>query len=871
MDLSNSSFIVETAQGNVVVNPSSTQSYKNITFAGNGYYDWGRLIAQNLAYVADQLANLSDGGVQQATFDANQFIAQFQASQTQALNDHTTNLLLAIDNKIATKFAVVNSDLTTSLTVINNHFVSIESDYKAADVVLDLKIRDDLNLAINNKTGIVQSNLDLLDNSFTTFRDDTQLWRSTVQPLISSFSSNFEVFQSNTEADLILIHSDIIANYDNLNNKIITINSNVVGNNAAVLADANLYTDGQISNLSSTVLANKNAIQAAELALENRVSANESDISVIQGLVPSFITTSNTILTDSKNYTNTEVAKISGPTGSLTNLIGTVQTLDTGISGRIHAIADPINTTLGGNLSALDTLTHNYINSNDSVVSNNNNDMLSKNTAVTGRLSIIESTYPGIWENDATIKTGIVQDFANGLDTRLTGAETDIDNIQTTLLTISGTASGASSDLTILIPRVTALENTRATTTDMIAADTVVLNSAKTYTDGKVTTLNTTISTGNTNTLNSAKAYTDSKTSALALTIPNKTNTDAAVSLVGILSSQMDNINTNTIPSLTDGLNTLSINTTKLGTDIRGEYNSKIDSLSYSLSQNINFIKENFVTYDTIYPILKTILGFIINNQITQTELNDLIDGIMLQYKNENLEMVQSNINGAVFMTASNYNVRLILNKETYRNGIVSINFSDGSISKTITSFESNTSGNVLPLYNNANFLMAPASDVVNNSVQFNSGLNINNLVATITYKNEFGFDASEKYNVNMLFNSNPFTFRDLYWNTVSGKLELYLEVFGPATDITNITQILADGNILTDNTDYVISSQIIFDGYYSKKIKIILSDANKYKDNSISSKIESITIIGNSTNFGTQDIIINIQDLLKYSVGGTN
>lgn len=865
MDLSNSSFIVETAQGNVVVNPSSTRTYKNITLVGNGYYDWGRIIAQDLAYVADQLANLSDGGVQQATFDANQFIAQFQASQTQALADHTTNLLNAIDNKIAAKFAVVNSDLTTSLASINAHFNTIEANYKDADTALNLAIRNDLTLAITNKVNVIQGLLDTLNTDFSAFRDDTQLWRSTVQPLISSFSSNFSVFQSNTEADLTGIHSTIIANYDNLNDKINTINNNVVGNNAAVLADAALYTDSKITTLSATVEANRVSSLNTESNLDARVTTTEGEISVLQSLVPSFITTSNTILADSKAYTNTEIAKISGPTGTLTNLTNTVNTLDTTFSDRVHSLIDPKTTSLTDDLNALSLLTNNYITSNNAVVSANNDDMLSKNNDVTSRLSIIENTYPGLWEQYATTKSGAVQTFADGLNTRLTTAEGEIDNLQLTVSSLSNTASGNSSDLSALIPRVTALENTRATTTDVAAADAATLASAKAYTDDKVTTINSSISTGNSNTLTSAKAYTDDKINTLALTIPDKTSTDAALSNINILSSQVNNINNVSIPGLTQELNDLTLNTTKLGTDLRTEYNSKVDSLNSSLISGLNFIKENFVTYDTIYPILKTILGYIINNQITESELDELIDNIMLQYKDSTNEMINSNISGAIFMTASNYNIRLILNKETFP-GIVQINLTDGSVSKTLTNFESNNGSHVVPLYSGTSYILTDVAGVVNNSVQFGAGLNIDALVATITYTNEFGFNVSEKFNINLLYRDPSFTFRDLYVNTTSGKLELYLELSGPSSNIITPTAISADG-VAIDNTQFTIDQEIVFDNYYSKKIKIILSDANLYNSENTSGRINLISISydsGLSANF-------NIPDLLKYSVGGVN
>ncbi len=871
MDLSNSSFIVSTAQGNLVVNPQSTIQYKNITLSGNGYYDWGRIIAQDLAYVADQLANLADGGVQQATFDANQFIAQFQAAQTQALTDHTTNLLLAIDNKIATKFAVVNSDLTNSLEAVNTHFTTMETNYVAADTDMNLSIRNDLNAIINTKIGIVQGNIDSLTTEYTAFHDDTQLWRSTVQPLITSFSSNFDVFKSDTQSRLGIMDTTISDNYDNLNNKIITITSNVAGNNAAVLANAELYTDGKVSDLTATISGNHATETNLITGLDNRITITESEIGSIQSQLPSFITNSNTILADSKTYTNSEIAKISGTNGTLTNLITTVSTLDTGITGRIHNIVDGPLGTLTTNVAGANTALQAYINSNDSIVSANNNDMLTKNNDITGRVSIIESTYPALWEADATTKANVVDGKVTALGSRVTVTETEIDALSLTVSNLNNTVTTTGGDVSSLTPRVTALENTRATTTAMTTADAATLASAKSYTDGKVTTLNTSITNGDTSTLTSAKSYTDGKINAITLTIPDKTSTDAAVNSIGYLTGQITNINTNSIPGLSNTIGLLTTSTTKMGVDIRTEYNSKIDSLSYSLSNGLNFIKENFVTYDTIYPILKTILGFIINNQITQSELNELIDNIMAQYKNESSEMSQSNINGAVFMTATKYNIRLILNKETYRNGIVSIYFADGSVSKSVTSFESNTSSNVLPDFANTNFLMSTSGDVLNNSIQFDAGLNIDNLVVNIIYQNELGFNVSEKYNINTLYQSSPFTFKDLYKNNSTGKLELYLELFGPTTDIVSPTKILADG-VELNITNYNISGPISYDGYYSKTIKVVLSNSVFYDLNSpLSEKIELITIPYTSITSGNQTAKFNIPELLKYSIGGTN
>jgi hypothetical protein len=401
----------------------------------------------------------------------------------------------------------------------------------------------------------------------------------------------------------------------------------------------------------------------------------------------------------------------------------------------------------------------------------------------------------------------------------------------------------------------------------MVSADTTTLNSAKTYTDDKVTLLNSSISTGDTTTLNSAKTYTDNKDSALAATIPNKANTDAAVSLVNILSSKVDNINNISIPGLTQELDDLSLSTTKLGTDIKTEYNSKLDSINASITSGFNFIKENFVTYDTIYPILKKILGYMINNQITESDLDELIDNIMLQYKDTTNEMRNSNITGAIFMTASNYNIRIILNKETFQGGIVQIYLSDGSVTKTLTSFESNNGLNVIPLYSNTSYILTDVAGVVNNSIQFGAGLNIDNLIATVTYINEFGFNVVEKIKINSFYNNSPFTFRDLYLNTSTNKLELYLELSGLSSSIITPTSILAD-DVVLDATQYTIDSEIVFDNYYSKKIKIILSDGNLYNNNiNVSGRINLISILYG----GGLNATFNISDLLKYSVGGIN
>lgn len=878
MDLSNTSFIVSTAQGNIVVNPQSTLSYKDVTFVGNGFYDWGHILAQNLAFIADEIANLKDGGVQQATFDANQFIAQFQASQTQALTDHTNNLLLAIDNKIATKFAVVNSDLTTSLATINTHFTTLENAYIAADTALNLSIRNDLNLVIDTKVNLVQSNLEAHNIAYGIFHDDLVLWRSTVSPLIDSFSSSFELFKTNTNDSILAINTNISENYNDLDNKITVINNNVAGNNATVLANANLYTDGKASVLTAMITAVESNANNTLLDHESRLGIAEDAIVVINNELPTLASSTELEagVVQAKTYADTKVNALTAPTGVITVLQNAVNQLNVNFDSSVHAVVDPLIddiTGVGGSLTVLNSTVTNYMNTTNGVISTNNNDMLSRFGNLDGRVQTIENTYPINANNYTDSKIILVNDDISSLTGRVTLTETDIDTINTTLSTLSTTSSTAEAGVSDLTPRVAALETSRATTTAMVAADTATLTSAKTYTDGKVTLLTTGYTTADTATLTSAKTYTDGKVAILTSSKANQTQVDAIDTLVGIIDSWKLSMIDTVVPDMAANISALQTANTNLNTDLSNLVDSKTASIASYLDSSITYIKENYVTFDSIYPIMKKVIGYVINNQITAAESDDLFNNIISMYKDSLTEAQSTLINTNIFVTATNYNIRLVLNKQQFQNGITSIQFYDGTTSKTINSFVSNTDASIITNFQNTSLLLANGGDVLNYAVQFDSTLNLANIVANISYLNEFGFSSNIQYKINDLINQTNtipyiFSLRDL--KVESTHLILYVNSFILSSDVLVISEILGDGDII-DPGLYTVSGTTSFDGYSSKLIRIDLGSKDLYLNGPLETGGTNLVNVNFTKNGIPFTNTFDIQSSLNYSVGGTN
>ena len=79
MALSNNSYIVYTATGEVIVLVNESVSYLNVSLVGYDNINYHSLISQSLANLADDIKALQDGGLAQATYDLDQLIADAKA------------------------------------------------------------------------------------------------------------------------------------------------------------------------------------------------------------------------------------------------------------------------------------------------------------------------------------------------------------------------------------------------------------------------------------------------------------------------------------------------------------------------------------------------------------------------------------------------------------------------------------------------------------------------------------------------------------------------------------------------------------------------------------------------------------------------
>lgn len=857
MELTNSSYIVTTEQGNIVVNPNSTTEYKNLTLTGSGYYDWGKVLAQNLAYLADKVYDLLDSGVEQATFDATQFIQQFQDAQTTALNAHTENLLIAIDNKVTTKLTELGNVLSGDFSSIISRLDDLDTAYVVADVALKTELSNTLNNTITTKINEVNTNLNTLfgnTGSFTIWQAGIDAWKASVEPKITNFSSSFDTFKTLTQNNFNTVNTSITNNYNELKGLIDTINNTPVSYDG-ILNEAKTYTDTKI-------IEKVNAYDLRLEDIETDISTNTTNItSVINKLDTNtygFLTPTNqTILGDSKTYTNTEISKITGSTGSLTTLINNVSALKTTVDAlpsRINIIDN--NTT--GTVAILNNKVDTYITNNETDLSNINTDISTKYLELKGKINTIESDYEAMWQAYTSTAIDTVEETIGGLDTRITTNANDITTINNTLSSLTGSSSNAVTDVSDLKTRVTTLENNSVTKSYADTGDTNTLTAAKTYTDTEIGKID--FATGDTNALNAAKTYTDTELGKLD-TI-SQGELDLVATDVNNLTTTVEKIKTETIVDIysqLDILNNAANNSTNL-------INGKILSVYQLLNNNNNYMLENMISYDLIFPILKKLFGYVIENKITKTESDTLFDNIMNSYKDEAGEIEASNIKICYYIKDGLVNLQIILSKKTYKS-LINLNYIDALGIYNVTSFVGNLNTNIITETINTNYLLS-GSGVNNYALQL-SDFDINYFELNISYLNELNITTNSKLTYNFLEKAEIFNFRDLV--NENNSLVIYLEIFSTIDKNYTITSILGDSTELTLNENYFIGPINTLNDYYSYTVKIILGEISSYYIYMSTTSYKSIELkysLNNDLNIQTNQFYI--VDYLDYGIGAT-
>jgi hypothetical protein len=642
MDINNNSFIITSAtNGNVVVNPQQSQAYENITIFGNGYYDWGRVLNQDLVYIYDQIAGLKDGGIQQATFDANQFLAQFQTSQTEALANQTTALLIAIDNKVNSKFVDVTGVINTNITDLTNQLSTYSQAYKDADTALQTTITTAYQTAIQNATDTTNTALNNLISEYNTFASDTNNWRASVSPQIATFSSSFDLFKTQTATNFTSTNDTVSSNYQTLLGKISTINATLASFGTGTIATANQYTDTQIALITDLVNNDLNNVNGTLNIQGGEISTLQTEVSDFTNLIPTFVTTNNNILSSANAYTDTAIVNLNASTGAVGKLQITVDGLSNNFDTKVHTVVDPLFSAITGTSGSLTLLSADYTAykaSNASDIQTKYDSVNAAVAAVANRVTNIETTYANSWKAYTDAAIIVVNGNISTLANTVTINTTDIANLKTTLDSLNGGTATQQLNITDLTNRVTTIENEISPMIASAGVDT--LAAAKSYTDSQVTIIDSLISNGDTATLSSANSYTDTALQSIATTYVTTASVDSLGNSINGLQAGLTTLTTNLdtsnvrIDNLISTVNTLSISSTAQYVDDRVAQLNDLYTTKFSVAQ------ANYVGYDTIFPILKTVLGLIVNNQILPTELNDLFDNIIATYKDTLPEQV---------------------------------------------------------------------------------------------------------------------------------------------------------------------------------------------------------------------------------------
>jgi hypothetical protein len=866
MDLSNSSFIISTLSGNKVVDPQSLLEYKNINLFGNGYYEWGKVLNQNIANLADKVANLEDGGVQQATFDANQFIAQFQNAQTTALNEHTTNLLQAIDIKFDQEILEFNSGFSDNLNDLETKVTQLESAYITADTTLESKIKNDLNLVIDANKIEVESVVNNNKLIFDTFKNDIILWKLSIDPKVSVFSDNFNLFKEETAASFLNLENTTTTKINEIVANLEVVSNNVLNVNDYVLELSKQYVDAEIDKVELTILDYKNTHDENIVTIFSDLDGLVTTVDAISNKLPTFITTTNTILADAKSYTDTQISNLTGTTGSLTTLTTNFNNFKTSTENNITTLTTG-QSTLTTNLGTLNTNFNDFKTSTETSITTLNNTVNTNNNNIVARLDIIETTYEPNWKSytDTAIETLennlSVLSTSNGDSTlAIELINEDITNIETEISTIKSNITTNTNDITTINSTLSDL----GSISELKSSITTTETNAKAYTDTRETSIVSAYQNADTNNLTLAKNYTDNAISVLESTIPGSDDIDF---LKGENNLRINEINAINITSaqIIQTQTEIELQLSNTGSSL----DNKINNLSNSIVQNFEYSKENFVAFDTIFPILKKVFGYVLENRITKTDSDQLFDNIMLMFKDESIEQGYSNILVSLYIDTNNYIINIYYLKEQYTS-ITQGNFIDTNNNISFTSLS------------NIGIFDSKPNNLWFKQITIPKEFNLNTGKLTTLYKNEFSFEYQidlqlsniiilnelknniSFYKAKFLTDPSIFTFSILINYNTSFVLEKIIY-------INNGEEVLANSSSLTLSTERINTSTT--NGTIKQKtLDIVLPDmavddvTQLIPESFVNSDYNNIRIVGtmNGAPFETN---INISDYLIFLI----
>jgi hypothetical protein len=787
MELSNNSFIVSTEQGNLVVNPKSIVEYKNITLIGDGYYDWGKTLAQDLAYIADQISSLKDGGVAQATFDATQFIGQFQTAQTEALNFHTENLLSLLDIKIQNKFAIIDQSIIDYQTIIDNALIENKQALEENIANTTIQLKNELNTVFEEKTLEINVLIDSINQSIELITKDVLEWQADINPKLTSIIERFQQFKTITETAVEEINKVIFDNYDDLNTRILNINTTVTNIIPEVLEASENFITLKLEEINENSITTVNLITDSLAIINPKLDSLETNVDLINTELETFVKTDNTILIDAKEYTDTKLLPIVGPNGSIPNLeqavsqnLTTQRTINTDLDNRIKAFESEtgIVTTTAEELNTFKQLTTSSFTATNKAISDLGIDAFN-------RLTVLED-YKVTTEN-------ILTDHTDNINTILTELETNTSIVNAVEITVNDLkddtlifSQDLSNSLEALTLKVDTVENSvvlEETIDDKI--DTAV-DEVKLYTDAQLLLVASQSATGTDAALTLANTYTDNKVAEILPLIPTEEVIDDITVKLTVLDNFKSKFESIDLPTVNDkiyDLNQKSNNLVNLVTETNTKIDQKNNYLYRLMDDRFRNLTHSVVTFDAIFPLLNKILGYIIENKITKDELDNLFTELTKLYMDELEEQM---FNGAyihVFVTGGKLQYRLIYNRERFF-GLQNVLIMSPSGNKNYTDFISLSNSNTLQfLSGNKTFIINPASDpaITNANLVIDTPANIWDTVIRTTYLNEFGISTPMIFEFSHLLGIYPFMFRmvDLYFDNVDNLIgEFYLTTF---------------------------------------------------------------------------------------------
>lgn len=751
MEITNNSFIITTIEGNKVVEIQSTTPYKDIKFIGNGFYDWGKEFNQNFAIIIDKISSLESGGIEQAVFDANQFIEQFQDSQAVVLEEHRQNLLNSIDIAINNKFNNYQDSTNNKISEIEIQLSGLATNNTEQLEILKTELLEHISFGDNDIYTQLNDKIETYlgsTGSITVFKNEIEQWKENITPKIENFTTSFEIFKDNTNIRFSNTDNQITELSNNLSLEIEKQTTNFDTQLTLLQNSIETETNNKVSNLENLFNTTVNELTASNNNLLNEITELiETETTELKNYSENtYVKNSNTILADSKSYTDQKIDEKFNTDSEYNSIKNQIIDLSNNFDSKVYNYINP-------RLSELDapnTGRVSIIESNLSIFNNNingsltdlSNNLIITKTDLQAKIDNIYSLHPITWEEYTDNKFNTLNNELINHNNRLNNTDDKLFTHDTTLLDINGNINNIVLDITSLKDRTYVLENKDTVSSVQLqnSVDILEQNITDQMTNGYYD--KGTIDIKLNNIVGEYISYTDNSVQGIYTSLLNDLNT------------QLENIENNTIIPMQNSISELQVQQAELNNkidtnieDLTSKYIDPITSKLNILNMDISFIKENFVTFDTIYPIIGKLLGFVNDNKITTEEIYQIIDGIILKYKDESNEIEKSNIYVHYSFDGGLKIKQVSLNKDTFKI-VNSIIITDGNNSITINNFKSNDNINNTELVNGnltINEYLYKNYILVDTNIDISSW-NIENLKYLINYENELDYSVKLNY-----------------------------------------------------------------------------------------------------------------------------